>query len=323
MFPRIRAIAGNTLSETLRQPVFGVVLLAALGLIALSPAFTMFSLVNHIRLVKDMGLATLLVAGFLLAVLAATAVITEEIRKQTVLTVVSKPVGRFEFILGKYLGIFAALAIAGYLMILTLAMTCRVGVPAAVTTPLDVGAIIGLLAAFSLALLGALVANYLLDRPFPSTAILLGVLTFTLAFVIVGFLPPVAESLKLITFHYDFSIILAGALILPALEVLAAVAVAASTRLNPLLTLGVCAVFFGIGLAGDYALGRLAVSSVPADLVYRMMFNIQIFSLADAASAGREIPWHYIGRAALYAVTYQAAALSAAFLLFESREVAR
>lgn len=322
MFSRIYAIARNTLFETLRQPVFGVVLLAAITLIAFSPAFTMFALVNHIKLVKDMGLATILVSGFFLSVLAASAVIGDEIRKQTVLTVISKPVGRFEFILGKHLGIVTSLGMAGYLMILVLAMTCRVGVPAAVTTPLDIPAILGMLTAFFLGSLSALIANYFFDRPFPSTAILMNVLTFTVAFVVVGFLPPVAESLKILPFHYEPSILMAGGMALLAISVFASVAVAASTRLNGLLTFGLCVVIFVFGLAGDYALGRLASSNTFADLAYRALFNIQVFSLAETASAAREVPWDYVWKAALYAFSYQAAVIFAALFLFENREVA-
>jgi len=323
MVSRVYAIARNTLFETIRQPVFAVVLLGALCLIAFSPAFTMFTLVNHIKLVKDMGLATVMLAGLLLAVLAASTVISEEIRKQTALTVVSKPVDRFEFILGKYLGIVFGLLIAGYLMTIVLTMTVRVGVPATASTVLDSAAVWGMVIAFGLAILGALIANYFFDRPFPSTSILMGLVMFSLAYLVVGFLPPVEDALKETAFHYDHSVTLGGLLIMLATTVLAAVAIAASSRLNPLLTLAVCAGFFVLGLVADSALGRFADASAIANVIYHAVFNIQVFWIAEGLSEGRSIPVGYVVRAGAYAVTYQAAVLFFAMFLFQNREVAR
>lgn len=323
MLSRVYAIARNTLFETIRQPVFAVVLLGALCLIAFSPAFTMFTLVNHIKLVKDMGLATIMVAGLLLAVLAASAVISEEIRKQTALTVVSKPVDRFEFILGKYLGILASLLIAGYLMTVVLTMTVRVGVPEAASTRLDLAAIWGMVLACGLALLGAVVSNYFFDRPFPSTCILLGLVLFSLAYLVVGFLPPVEEALMETAFHYDHSVTLGGLLVVMAITVMASVAVAVSARLNPLLTLALCAGFFILGLVADSTLGRLAQASSAASVLYHAVFNVQVFWVADGLSAGRSVPWDYVLRAGTYALSYQAAVLFLAMFLFQDREVAR
>jgi len=323
MVSRIYAIARNTLFETIRQPVFAVVLAGALCLIAFSPAFTMFTLVNHIKLVKDMGLATIMLTGLLLAVLAASTVISEEIRKQTALTVVSKPVDRFEFILGKYFGIVFSLLIAGYLMTIVLTMTVRVGVPATASTKLDSVAIWGMVIAFGLAVLGATIANYFFDRPFPSTSILMGLAMFSLAYLVVGFLPPIEDALKETTFHYDHSVTLGGLLIMLATTVLAAVAIAASSRLNPLLTLAVCAGFFVLGLVADSALGRFADGSSIANVVYHAVFNLQVFWIADGLSDGRSIPAGYVVRAGAYAVTYQAAVLFFAMFLFQNREIAR
>ena len=323
MLTRIYAIARNTLFETIRQPVFCVVLLGALCLIALSPAFTMFAVVSHIKLVKDMGLATILIAGLLLSVLAASSVISDEIRKQTVLTVVSKPVDRFEFILGKHLGILAGLVLAGYLMVIVLTMTVRVGVPATAGTPLDMFAISGMVVALLLALLGALIANYFFDRPFPSAAIVMAALTFSLAFVAVGFLPAVERSLMETAFHYDRSVALGGGTVVMAVTVIASVAVAASTRLNPLLTLGACIAFFTLGLLSNYLLGRPAEGSSIARFAYCAVFNIQAFWLADPVASGRSIPLEYVARAAAYALSYQAAVLCLGMALFQDREVGR
>jgi ABC-type transport system involved in multi-copper enzyme maturation permease subunit len=244
-------------------------------------------------------------------------------RKQTVLTVLSKPVGRFEFILGKYLGILAGLLITGYLTVIVLMMTVRVGVPSTVRTHLDMAAILGMAIAFALAMGGAVVLNYFFDRPFSSMAILLGLVTFTAAFWVVGLVPPVEESLVDLPFHYDWTMALAGGLVVLSTSVLASVAVAASTRLNPLMTLGICVTFFVAGVAGHDIVDRSGIPSFAADLACGLIFNLQSFWMADVLWAEREIPWQYVGRAATYALAYQGAVLFVALSLFHDREVAR
>ena len=57
----------------------------------------------------DIGMATVFVAGGLLAAFVATGVLTREIENKTALTVISKPVGRPLFVLGKFLGVAGAL----------------------------------------------------------------------------------------------------------------------------------------------------------------------------------------------------------------------
>jgi len=104
---------------------------------------------------------------------------------------------------------------------------------------------------------------------------------------------------------------------------LTAVAIAASSRLNPLLTLAVCAGFFVLGLVADSALGRFADGSSIANVVYHAVFNLQVFWIADGLSDGRSIPAGYVVRAGAYAVTYQAAVLFFAMFLFQNREIAR
>ena len=122
-------IAGNAFRETLRQPVFCVVLGVAILATALSPTFAMFTLMEGEKLVQDMGLSTMLLAGLLLAVLSASHVVTEEIRGRTALMVVARPVSRASFVLGKFLGVALAQVVAAYLLTLVLVMTIRIGVP--------------------------------------------------------------------------------------------------------------------------------------------------------------------------------------------------
>ena len=64
-----------------------------------------FTLGADVKMLKECGLATLLISGALLAVWTAGTSITNEIEGKTAMTLLSKPINRRQFILGKYMGI--------------------------------------------------------------------------------------------------------------------------------------------------------------------------------------------------------------------------
>jgi hypothetical protein len=111
-------------------------------------------------------------------------------------------------------------------------------------------------------------------------------------------------------------------LILFALLVLAAIALACSTRLDTVPTLAVCTSFFLIGLVSDYLFkGAADGGAIWAKVAYAVTPNWQQFWLADALEDKKSIPWIYVGQAATYCLAYLTAALSVASLMFEDREL--
>ena len=115
MVGKLLAISINTFLETIRQPIFGVVLATTLLLMMLNVSLAAYTLDDDDKLLTELGLSTLLLSGLFLASFSATSVLTREVEVKTVLTVISKPVSRWLFILGKYLGLLAGLALAFYI----------------------------------------------------------------------------------------------------------------------------------------------------------------------------------------------------------------
>src|SRR5690606_2464922 len=76
-----------------------------------------YSLGEDVKMLKDCGLATLLICGLLLAVWTASTSIADEIEGKTAMTLLSKPITRRQFVLGKYVGIMQSvlllLAVSG------------------------------------------------------------------------------------------------------------------------------------------------------------------------------------------------------------------
>jgi ABC-type transport system involved in multi-copper enzyme maturation permease subunit len=114
---RIGAIAGITFKEAKRDRVLYLLFFfAALGIVA-SRVLAILTVGDRIKIIKDVGLASIAVFGVLMAILIGTGLVYKEIDKKTIYTLLSKPLYRAEFILGKFLGLVLTL------FIMTLAMT--------------------------------------------------------------------------------------------------------------------------------------------------------------------------------------------------------
>ncbi|TWU33704.1 ABC-2 family transporter protein [Novipirellula artificiosorum] len=109
--PRVWAIALSTAKNEMAQPLY--LLLLALGLfgVLLFGIYPFNTLGDDIRLLKDSGVTLIMVLGMILAVWSAGTSVSDEIEGRTALTVLSKPVSRRAFILGKYAGIMLAVLV--------------------------------------------------------------------------------------------------------------------------------------------------------------------------------------------------------------------
>jgi hypothetical protein len=141
-------------------------------------------------------------------------------------------------------------------------------------------------------------------------------------FFILHFIQRDAASMMGYYTGIDWRVIPASFLILLALLILAALAVACSTRLDTVPTLAVCSGLFLIGLVSDYFWGtRASHGSWWASVLYTATPNWQLFWVADVLEGDKQIPMAYLGKALAYAVGYIGAVLSLALALFEDREL--
>jgi ABC-type transport system involved in multi-copper enzyme maturation permease subunit len=103
--PRVSVIANATAKETISQPMF--VLLTAVGAVFLvAYVFIPYNTFGEdVKMLKTSGMTTIKVLAIIMALWTASTSIADEIEGRTALTVLSKPVGRRQFIIGKFLGI--------------------------------------------------------------------------------------------------------------------------------------------------------------------------------------------------------------------------
>ncbi len=98
-------IALATAKEAIRQPAFFVLMFIAGSSLICSIFVSYFTFGEDIKMYKDTGLTTISFAGLLLALLTASSTVAEEIEGKTAITLLSKPINRRQFIVGKFLGI--------------------------------------------------------------------------------------------------------------------------------------------------------------------------------------------------------------------------
>jgi ABC-type Na+ efflux pump permease subunit len=127
---RILTIGRNTLTEAVRQKVLNVLLLFALVLVGSSVTVSSLATTaldtsslfgEQIKFVKDFGCGAIGLFGFLIALLSVAQLLPQELDKRTIYTILSKPVRRSEFLLGKFLGVVLLLALCVALMSLAFA----------------------------------------------------------------------------------------------------------------------------------------------------------------------------------------------------------
>jgi ABC-type transport system involved in multi-copper enzyme maturation permease subunit len=98
-------IAFATAKEAIRQPAFFVMAAFAGGLLLVTIWVSYFTFGEDIKMYKDTGLTTISFFCMLLALLTASSTVADEIEGKTAITLLSKPINRRQFILGKFLGI--------------------------------------------------------------------------------------------------------------------------------------------------------------------------------------------------------------------------
>jgi ABC-type transport system involved in multi-copper enzyme maturation permease subunit len=123
-------IAWQTLTEARRNKVFYSIFLFALVVILNSFLFTEVTITTMDRVLKDTGIAAINIFALALTIFTGVGVINREIDRRSIYTVVSKPIARYEFIVGKYLGLLAImLATCGAMFIGLLIVLAGYGTP--------------------------------------------------------------------------------------------------------------------------------------------------------------------------------------------------
>jgi hypothetical protein len=262
---------------------------------------------NELRVVADVGAATLSLYGVLAAIVMGSTSLYRELELKTVFPILSRPIRRWEYLLGKYFG-----------------------------TVLTVTVFVGLEAATVLALL-ALEAGQLPGRVLTVVGVMLAVLGATLlraprirVFVFIPWTALLVAGLWVLAAPaFDERQLVTASAILSLFEIgiVAAVATLFSSFSSPFLTAACTAMVFLIGRSADTlaripkkvfgeacnAAGRVGAHVVP---------NLQTYVPARPLLLGdtAEPVWRYVATAGAQAIAYSAVLLVVAVLAFNKRD---
>jgi ABC-type transport system involved in multi-copper enzyme maturation permease subunit len=119
---KILSLSKNISYELWRQPIIYIIIGVVGFIIFLSPFFTFFAFGEEMKMVKDIGLSSIILCGLLIAILSNGSGGTEGVE----ISILCKPIKRWEFLLSKFLGIASIVLIVETLLFIILELTLKI-----------------------------------------------------------------------------------------------------------------------------------------------------------------------------------------------------
>lgn len=251
MLNTILTITKNTFKECLREPIYLLVLISVLCMIGLFPIFSMFVFREQEKLVMDSALATIMIFGWALAILVASFAVSREIDNGTALLLLSKPVNRPVFIIGKVLGIISAITVFWFISSMAGLISLRI---AADQFRFDGWIMASYAFAIIVSFVIAAACNYVSQKSFPMVA----TLSLAVTIFLVGIFAQFKYNGETESYGLAWHVLPAIFLILFSLLCMGTLATTLSTRFGLVSNLLICVVIFVLGLLSDYLVGRHA-----------------------------------------------------------------
>lgn len=300
-WPKGGAVALAAFQEGVRQPMYWFLGGAAILLMGISPVIPFFTFGEDLKMVKELCYAFTMLAPAIFAVIAASISVSEEIEGRTAITLMSKPVSRRQFLLGKFGGVFLA----------ALFMTIILG----------------------WVLVWIVLLKQVIENPLASPGGVYVEPRWVLDMIDEYFSEGGSSYLlKGVGFWVNDAGEAAPSLIIGFCQVmvLLAVAVALATRLPMIVTVPACLFVYFFGhltpIMTEVARGGNALVFFVAQLFNTVLPGLDLFDVGSSITRDFPLPlgayFLYAGNVALYALGYTAIALLFGLVLFEDRDLA-
>ncbi len=124
MIQIILKIALNTYRESVRGKVLYSLVFFAVAIVSLSALFGAVTIGDQLRIIKDLGLMSISLFAVALAVISGASLLHKELHRKTIHNILAKPVHRWQFLVGKHLGLLMTEAVMIALMAMGLVIFC-------------------------------------------------------------------------------------------------------------------------------------------------------------------------------------------------------
>jgi ABC-type transport system involved in multi-copper enzyme maturation permease subunit len=292
---KLMAVAQAAYREAIRQPLFLFLLIFSLLFQLLMVWIPYFTLGEDMKMMKGLQLDAIMLPMLVMTVFTSALSVSEEIEGRTAITLLSKPVSRRQFLLGKFVGLYLAALLMGVILALFMGF--------------------------------AIHYKYIYDEGWversPDCSEIKAVISA------VDFLPGAGKDAiryVLLIFH-ELRVMMPGVvMIFCQVMILTAIAVALATRLPLLVNLVTCGVMFTVGRlahvlkesAGDNELVKFV-----AQVFETVLPSFNFYDIGPAISTDVIVPWvDYVSRAFTHCLLYTTIALFFGLILFEDRDVA-
>lgn len=314
------AIALNSYRESIRNRLFAGMVFFAVAMLGIVAAFSVASLNEELRIMKDIGLFLTSSFMVLIAVFVGVNLLYKEIERKTIYTVAPKPIFRFQFVLGKFIGLALTLAILAVILGSALAGLYAL----ANGKPLWLGMLLGVwvlwyLGDFLVVAIGSRQiepgARGELPVAYDRMRRAVSVLFFLLLVGYTLWLLPLGMIKAVLLLYIEALIVTSVALFFASFS---------TPILSGILALGV----FAVGrFSNDVANFRMQVEPGEVDLVGNLMQavatvcpDLTLYNTTPFVVYEHPIAWSYVAQSAFYGLTYAAIALSLACLIFSRRD---
>ena len=310
-------IAANTFLESIREPIYFIMLFSVFVIVGFMPGFTLFVFFQQLKMVIDSSMATTLIFGMIVLVLSASNTLAREMRNGTVLLLMSKPIHRWVFVIAKVSGIIASGILFTFLTHLATLIAIYT---ASDQFRFNMYSFCGFFAVLIIAIAFGLFMNFQRNSSFSemtikSLVVLLPIWT-VVCHVFICDKPEVDVS----------NVITAMVLVTYAVCIMGTLAVVFAVKYDIVANLFFCTILFFAGLLSNFLFNRetdIAIWAFIQKIFYVALPNWQYFWLADSVALDRIIPRSYLIYSGIYTVLYIFIVSLWAITFFQTREIAK
>ncbi len=324
-FRQYLAVSKNAFAVSLSDPVFLILTLCVLAVMAFLGALPTFNFGQELRLIRDQSMALLFIGGCIVAMLIAISVFVRDLQQGAISILMSRPVSGFSVIAGKWTGLAAAVAVYHVPATVAVLWVTRIaGEAGGEGQHLDVLSIGIFLGSIVLTLAAMGLRHYFFGGWFVWQASLALAVVFTLAFLLANFLDG-HGGIHAWGEGVDWRTLSGCILIFLAELIFLALILPFAVRLEAPMVMGVGTVIFLLGMISAYLARTMFGVGWLATTVAAVLPNWQAFWISDLLAEKGPFPTGtvtaYTANCLLHTLGYVLVCLCIAAYLFNKREL--